>query len=103
MKVEFCSLDSGDVVFTKDSKDLEDVLNVITRTGTEIHLSFSKDDLIHGYVSTVMYMVDADSSDEGLRIYFSKDFSKSKAPDRISPEHLETAKVETAKIDGKVD
>ena len=56
MKVEFCRLDSGDVVFTKDSKDLEDIINVITKVGTEIHLSFSKDDFIHGYVQNVMYL-----------------------------------------------
>lgn len=93
MKVEFCRLDSGDVVFTKDSKDLEDIINVITKVGTEIHLSFSKDDFIHGYVQNVMYRVDAENSDESLRVYFSKDFSKSAHRDRISPEHLETVKI----------
>lgn len=98
MKVEFCRLDSGDVVFTKDSKDLEDIINVITKVGTEIHLIFSKDDFIHGYVQNVMYRVDAENSDESLRVYFSKDFSKSAHHDRISPEHLETVK-----LNGKVD
>lgn len=98
MKVEFCRIDSGDVVFTKDSKDLEDVINVITKIGTEIHLSFNKDDFIHGYVQNIMYRVDAENSDESIRVYFSKDFSKSAYADRISPEHLGTAK-----INGKIN
>jgi hypothetical protein len=38
MKVEFCLVDSGDVVFTKESKDLKDVIDVITKVGTEINL-----------------------------------------------------------------
>lgn len=98
MKVEFCRLDSGDIVFTKDSKDLADIINVITKVGTEIHLSFSKDDFIHGYVQNIMYRVDAENNDESLRIYFSKNFSKSAYADKISPEHLETVK-----INGKVN
>jgi len=98
MKVEFCRLDSGDVVFTKDSKDLKDILNVIAKAGTEIHLSFSKNDFIHGYVQKVMYLVDAENSDESLRVYFSKDFSKSAKHDKISPEHLETVR-----INGEID
>ena len=93
MKVEFCLLDSGDVVFTKDSKDLADILNVITKVGTEIHLLFSEDDFIHGYVQNVMYRVDAENSSESLRVYFSNDYSKSKHHQRLSPEHLETAKL----------
>ena len=93
MKVEFCLLDSGDVVFTKDSKDLADILNVITKVGTEIHLVFSKDDFIHGYVQSVMYRVDAENSSESIRIYFSNDYSKSKHHQRLSPEHLEAAKL----------
>ena len=93
MKIEFCLLDSEDIIFTKDSKDLADVLNVITKVGTEIHLLFSEDDFIHGYVQNVMYRVDAENSIESLRIYFSNDYSKPKHHQRLSPEHLETAKL----------
>ena len=70
MKIEFCLIDSGDIVFTKESKDLKDIINVITKVGTEIDLFFSKDDFIHGYVQSVMYQVNAESNDEGLIIYY---------------------------------
>ncbi|MDR3597819.1 hypothetical protein [Clostridium sp.] len=94
MKVEFCFVESDDVVFTKESKDLKDIINVITKVGTEISLSFSKDDLIHGYVQNVMYQVNAESNDESLRIYFSNDYKKSKIKERISGEHLSTTKID---------
>lgn len=93
MKVEFCLIDSGDIVFTKESKDLKDVINVITKVGTEINLFFSKDDFIHGYVQSVMYQVNAESNDESLIIYFSNDYAKSKTKERISAEHLSTTKI----------
>lgn len=94
MKVEFCFVESDDVVFTKESKDLKDIINVITKVGTEINLSFSKDDFIHGYVQSVMYQVDAENNDESLRIYFSNDYKKAKIKERISPEHLSTTKID---------
>ncbi|MFT8349900.1 hypothetical protein [Clostridium saccharoperbutylacetonicum] len=93
MKVEFCFVESDDVVFTKESRDLKDIINVITKIGTEINLSFSKDDFIHGYVQSVMYQVDAENNDESLRIYFSNDYKKSKTKERISAEHLSTTKI----------
>ncbi|AGF57983.1 MULTISPECIES: hypothetical protein [Clostridium] len=93
MKVEFCFVESDDVVFTKESRDLKDIINVITKVGTEINLSFSKDDFIHGYVQSVMYQVDAENNDESLRIYFSNDYKKSKIKERISAEHLSTTKI----------
>ncbi|OOM77158.1 hypothetical protein CLPUN_24730 [Clostridium puniceum] len=93
MKVEFCLIDSGDIVFTKESKDLKDVINVITKVGTEINLFFSKDDFIHGYVQSVMYQVNAESNDESLIIYFSNDYAKSKSKERISAEHLSTTQI----------
>ena len=93
MKVEFCLIDSGDIVFTKESKDLKDVINVITKVGTEINLFFSKDAFIHGYVQSVMYQVNAESNDESLIIYFSNDYAKSKTKERISAEHLSTTKI----------
>lgn len=93
MKVEFCLVESGDIVFTKESKDLKDVLEVITKVGTEINLFFSKDDFIHGYVQSIMYQVNAESNDESLRIYFSNDYKKSKNKERISSEHLSTTKL----------
>ncbi len=93
MKVEFCLVDSGDIVFTKESKELKDVIDVITKVGTEINLFFSKDDFIHGYVQSIMYQVNAESSDESLIIYFSNDYIKSKNKERISSEHLSTTKL----------
>ena len=97
MKVEFCLVDSGDIVFTKESKDLKDVINVITKVGTEINLFFSKDDFIHGYVQNIMYQVNAESNDESLRVYFSNDYTKSKNKERISSEHLSTTKLNSKK------
>ena len=97
MKVEFCLVDSGDIVFTKESKDLKDVINVITKVGTEINLFFSKDDFIHGYVQNIMYQVNAESNDESLRVYFSNDYAKSKNKERISSEHLSTTKLNSKK------
>lgn len=93
MKVEFCLESSGDIVFTKESKDLKDVINIITKVGTEINLFFSKDDFIHGYVQSVMYAVNAENNDESLRIYFSKDYVTAKQKDRISAEHISTTKI----------
>lgn len=93
MKIEFCNADNGDIIFTKESKDLKDIINVITQAGTEISLSFSKDDFIHGYVQNVMYQVNAEENDESLRIYISKDFKTSKHIGRISPEHLSSVKL----------
>ena len=97
MKVEFCLIDSGDIVFTKESKDLKDVIDVITKVGTEINLFFSKDDFIHGYVQNIMYQVNAESNDESLRVYFSNDYTKSKNKERISSEHLSTTKLSEKK------
>lgn len=93
MKVEFCLVDNGDIVFTKESGDLKDVIDVITKVGTEINLFFSKDDFIHGYVQSIMYQVNAESNEESLRIYFSNDYKKSKSKERISSEHLSTTKL----------
>lgn len=98
MKVEFCLMDSGDVVFTKESKDLKDIINVITKVGTEINLFFSKNDFIHGYVQSVMYQVNAESNDESLRICFSKDYKVTKSKERISGEHLSTTKLDSKKV-----
>jgi len=97
MKVEICLVDSGDIVFTKESKDLKDVIDVITKVGTEINLFFSKDDFIHGYVQNIMYQVNAESNDESLRVYFSNDYTKSKNKERISSEHLSTTKLNAKK------
>ena len=97
MKVEFCLVDSGDIVFTKESKDLKDIIEIITKVGTEINLFFSKNDFIHGYVQSIMYQVNAESNDESLRIYFSNDYAKSKNKERISSEHLSTTKLNEKK------
>jgi len=97
MKVEFCLVNNGDIVFTKESKDLKDIIEIITKVGTEINLFFSKDDFIHGYVQSIMYQVNAESNDESLRIYFSNDYAKSKNKERISSEHLSTTKLNEKK------
>ena len=93
MKIEFCLVDTGDIVFTKDSAELKDILDIITRAGTEVSLSFSKKDFIHGYVQNVMYRANAEDNYESLRIYFSRDFISSAPYERISPEHLSTMKL----------
>ena len=97
MKVEFCLVNNGDIVFTKESKDLKDIIEIITKVGTEINLFFSKDDFIHGYVQNIMYQVNAESNDESLRVYFSNDYTKSKNKERISSEHLSTTKLNAKK------
>ncbi|MBA8937750.1 hypothetical protein BCD96_005714 [Clostridium beijerinckii] len=38
MEVNFCDANGGDVWATKESESLKDVLNSITRIGTEIHV-----------------------------------------------------------------
>ena len=68
MKIEFLKADSLDVVFTKDSDELKSVINVISRVGTEVNLNFSENDFIHGYVSNVIYNVDAVNNEESLQI-----------------------------------
>ncbi|GAA0076309.1 hypothetical protein UT300005_06870 [Clostridium sp. CTA-5] len=93
MKVEFCVAETGDIVFTKESKDLQHIIGVITQIGTEISLSFSKDDFIHGYVENTMYQVNAEENDESLRIYISNDYNLYKSKKRISPEHLSAVKL----------
>lgn len=95
MKIEFCNTESGDILFTKESTDLKDIINVISHIGTEVSLSFSKDDFIHGYVQNVMYQVNAEENDESLRIYISKDFTNSKHRERLSPEHLSSVKLKS--------
>lgn len=98
MKVEFCLVDSGDIVFTKESKDLKDIINVITKVGTEINLFFNKNDFIHGYVQNIMYQVNAENNDESLRIYFSNDYKATKNKERISGEHLSATKLNSKKF-----
>lgn len=97
MKIEFCLEEDGNVIFNKDSKDLKDIIEVITRVGTEISISFSKDQFIHGFVTKVMYRADAEENDESLRIYFTKDFSKYKTKERLSPEKLTAVKLNNVK------
>lgn len=93
MKIEFCLAESGDIVFTKESKELKDVINVITKVGTEINLILGKGDFIHGFVKSVMYQVDAENNDESIMIYFTNDYKKP-----IHIEKIESAKLEVAKI-----
>lgn len=93
MKVEFCLMETGDVVFTKDSKEIENIINVITDKGCEIRIRISKSDIIHGYVNNVMYVVDAEENNESLRIYISNDFVTNEQREKISPEHIESVKI----------
>ena len=93
MKIEFCLAESGDIVFTKESSELKDVIDVITKVGTEINLILSEEDFIHGFVKSVMYQVDAEKNDESIMIYFTNDYKKP-----IHIEKIESAKLEVAKI-----
>ena len=93
MKIEFCLADSLDIVFTRESTELKDVIDVITKVGTEINLILGREDFIHGFVKNVMYQVDAENNDESIIIYFTNDYKKP-----IHIEELESAKLEVAKI-----
>lgn len=98
MKIEFCSIEDGEIIFTKNSEEMKEVINVITKIGTEIRLSFSKNDFIHGYVRRVMYYVDAEESTESLKIFISDDYISNDHRDKLPPEKLETEKLENVKI-----
>lgn len=98
MKIEFCSIEDGEVIFTKKSEEMKDIISVITKIGTEIKLSFSKNDFIHGYVRRVMYFVDAEESTESLRIFTSDDYITNDHRDKLPPEKLETEKLESVKL-----
>lgn len=98
MHIEFCSIEDGEVIFTKESEEMKDVISVITKVGTEIKLSFSKNDFIHGYVRRVMYFFDAEKSSESLRIFISDDYINNEHIDKLPPEKLETEKLESVKI-----
>ena len=92
MKVEFYASEIGDVVFTKESNELDNVINVISREGTEINLIFSENDFVHGYVEKVVYDVNAVDNEESLRIYISK-ILKNNHREKISSERLESVKL----------
>ena len=93
MKIEFCLIETGDIIFTKESEELKNVMNVITTVGCEIRLNITKDEIIHGYVKRVMYQVNAEENDESLRIYFSNDFKKFEHIEKLSAEHIEAVKL----------
>lgn len=95
MKIEFCLAESGEIIFTKESNDLKDIINVITRVGTEINLTFSKKDFIHGYVQNILYQANAEENDESIRIYITNDYKNLKNAARISAEHLSSAKLKS--------
>lgn len=101
MKIEFCIAENGDVVFTKESDELKSVINVITRVGTEINLTFSKDDYIFGYVSNVMYSVNAESNEESLKIFVDKDYSKNKHLEQLESVKLTASKLSPTKLNEK--
>ncbi len=98
MKIEFCLAKNGDIVFTKESTELKSVINVITRVGTEINLSFSNNDYIHGYVSNIMYNVDAENNEESLKIFIDKNIHSNSYHEKLESVKLEGAKLSTAKL-----
>ena len=97
MKIEFCIADSGDVVFTKESNEIKNIINVITRLGTEINLTFSKDDYLHGVVSNVLYNVDAENNEESIKIYVDRNHNN-KRVDALEPAKLTTSKLTATKL-----
>lgn len=99
MKIEFLKADSLDVVFTKDSDELKSVINVISRVGTEVNLNFSENDFIHGYVSNVIYNVDAVNNEESLQICIDKNHIYNKRNKSLEQVKLESSKLESAKLE----
>ena len=100
MKIEFCNAENGDVVFAKESDELKSVINVITRIGTEINLTFSENDYIYGYVSNVMYSVNAESNEESVKVFVDKDYAKNRHLDQLEPAKLTPSKLTTTKLKG---
>ena len=96
MKIEFCLYETGDTVFAKDSEELKNLINVISRIGTEINISISKNEFIHGRVCNVKYNVDAENNEECLKIYIDKNYLSNK-----QFEQLETAKLAATPIADK--
>lgn len=86
MKINFCMADGGEKLFTKESKDIKDILSSITREGTEVNLYFGKDDYFHGYVSSYMYNVNTEDNEESLDLYLTENYNCS--DDRIMVDEL---------------
>ncbi len=77
MIINFCDSDGGEVIFTKNSEDIRDILNIVTQKGAEINFYVEKDNFFHGYVESVMYQIDETERNENLSIYMSQDYVKS--------------------------
>ena len=75
MKINFCMEDGGEALFTKESEEIKDIINSITREGTEVNLYFGKDDYFHGYVSSYMYNVNVEDNKESLDLYLTENYN----------------------------
>lgn len=76
MKILFCDADGGEVLLEKDSKELLDIINSISRVGTEINLYFDKENFIHGYVDNIMYSYNGELNEQSLNLYISQDYNE---------------------------
>lgn len=89
MNVEFCLSDGGEVVYTQPIEEIKDIINVITKEGSEVNLYFGEDDFLHGYVYDCMYSVNCEMEENKhvLKIFIDTDYVKS--DNRITNEKLD--------------
>lgn len=74
MKVEFCYADGGQVKVVQDSEEIKDILNIVTKEGSKVHIFNQQQENLYGYVSEVLYQIDQDTGEAFLSIYISEDF-----------------------------
>lgn len=78
MKISFLDESGKKTFLEKDSKELVDILNLITREGMELKLDFGKDCFIHGYVVKTMYNYNEEKKEDILKIYISESYNNIK-------------------------
>jgi hypothetical protein len=74
MKVEFCYADGGHVKIIKDSEEIKDILNIVTKEGSKVYIFNQQHEDLYGYVSEVLYQIDQDTGESFLSVYISERF-----------------------------
>ncbi|MDU2683512.1 MULTISPECIES: hypothetical protein [Clostridium] len=75
MRINFCMEDGGEILYSKESKEVKHVIDSITREGTEVNLYFGKDNYFHGYVGSYMYNVNVEEDKESLDLYLTENYN----------------------------
>lgn len=74
MKVEFCYADGGQVKIVKDSEEIKDILDIVTKEGSKVYIFNQQKENLYGYVSEVLYQIDQDTGESFLSVYISEEF-----------------------------